>query len=151
MCFHDRPTRNDVLGHLNPPALQDGDEILFDECGRCKAQVCGSGSTDYHSHHFRVVRSAHGGMVWLLVRHGGGDERVRLRYAYTRVTDILGLLDSDARYLMIHALYSVHSAASRAATSCESARWQKAAAEKRIKTKKQRGRDAVQVWIEESR
>ena len=144
MCFHDRPTRNDVLGHLNPPALQDGDEILFDECGRCKAQVCGSGSTDYHSHHFRVVRSAHGGMVWLLVRHGGGDERVRLGEP-----DIVTV--GNARYLMIHALYSVHSAASRAATSCESARWQKAAAEKRIKTKKQRGRDAVQVWIEESR
>lgn len=150
MCFHDKPTRNDEIGWGGAPALQDGEEVLHDECGRCQPQVNGTGSVDHHSHHFRLVRRAPG-PYYLLVKHGGGEERVDLGYPHTRVAEILALLDSDARYLMLRALYQAHSDATREAREAEASRWKRAAATKSIRTRKVRGRDEVQVWIEEDR
>jgi hypothetical protein len=49
---------------------------------------------------------------------------------------------------MAHTIYSAHRDGDRDATLAESLKWRKAAADKRIKTKKLRGKDAVKVWIE---
>ncbi len=154
MRFCDKPTRNDEeRGYLNPagvpwraPSLQDGDEILFDECGRCAPQVNGKGQTDYHSYHFRLVRNV--SMYSLLVRHGGGDERIPLGHDHTRIAEILWMLDSDARYLMMHALYGVHRDAKERATAATRREWSQAAVDGRIKKRKKRGQDLVDVWIE---
>ena len=54
---------------VNPPKLADGDTLVRDLPGRC-------GGQDSHSYHYCLVRSA--GSLNLLVRHGGGDERIRL-------------------------------------------------------------------------
>ncbi len=149
MCFHDKPTRNDqdsygVKGRA--PSLREGDALLFDECGRCSPQVNGKGSTDYHSHHFRLVQAQYGGYR-LLVRHGGGDERHDMGHTFTRLADLLLPMDSDSRYLMMHALYDAQRRASNAAMDKEREHWQTAAAEKRIRTRKVRGQNRVKVWI----
>lgn len=81
MCMCGKPTLNGQPGYswngarpgiypINPPDLREGDELLYDEPGRC-------GGLDSHSYHLRVVRARYGGCV-LLVRHGGGDEAVNL-------------------------------------------------------------------------
>jgi hypothetical protein len=83
MCMCAEPNINGQPGYswdgkhigtreVDPPELADGDVLLCDEPGRC-------GGLDSHCHHYRVVQ--HYGSVELLVRHGGGQERIRLSNA----------------------------------------------------------------------
>jgi len=150
MCCCDQPNVNGTPGYkwqpndtpsvrpVNPPALDPRDTLLYDEPGRC-------GCMDSHCHHYRVVRRF--GSVYLLVRHGGGNERIRLAYTKS-LLDTLEALDSTARYWVLNTICHAHSdGASQAAENCN-AKWRKAAVEKRIKTRKQRGCDSVKVWIE---
>lgn len=148
MCMCGAPTINGHHGYswngeaksvypINPPDIQDGDTLLFDEPGRC-------GGTDSHSYHFRLVKS--GGQCFLLVRHGGGDERISVG-TWTDV-DALASLDSNARYWLMCRMYHTQYYAARDAREKERRLWTQAAAEKRIKTRKQRGRGTVKVWIE---
>lgn len=125
---------------VNPPALHEGDELLFDEPGRC-------GGLDSHSHHLRLVKQRYGGFA-LLVRHGGGDERLPLGYRGAPIVDVITPLDTNARYWLLLKILSVAQDAARKAAEMTEGTWRKAAAEKRIKTRKQPGRDAVKVWIE---
>ena len=81
MCCCGKPIVNGEFGYKwqpndapgvresDPPELRDGDELIYDEPGRC-------GGLDSHSHHYRVV--ARTGYFELLVRHGGGEDRVSL-------------------------------------------------------------------------
>jgi hypothetical protein len=135
MCFCERPTRNDQQPGYKieqaAPALKDGDCLIYDECGRCSPQVAGKGCTDYHSHHFRLVDNR--SEYFLLVRHGGGDERFSLGYHYTRTEELLLPLDSDARFLLLYSFYRINREASQHARNIEHSRWVHAAAEKRIK------------------
>jgi hypothetical protein len=148
MCCCGKPTINGTDGYkwnqpdgptsvypVNPPALLDGDKLLADEPGRC-------GGSDSHSHHYRLVKNC--GLV-LLVRHGGGDERMRLAGP---IADTLLNLDSTSRYWLLNAMYHAYSDGGHEARSATASTWRKAAAEKRIKTRKQRGTDRVKVWIE---
>lgn len=150
MCTCAKPTRNDEPGGYGTahraPDLQPNDKLIYDECGRCRPQVNGTGSTDCHSHHFRLVDAF--GCTCLLVRHGGGDERINLGGKHRRIVELLEPMDSDRRYLMLHALYSVHREATTTAREAECNRWRQAAAEKRIKTQKVRNQNLVKVWIE---
>ena len=85
MCCCGKPTINGQINAYswdgkafmtyepNPPALEEGDTLLWDEPGRC-------GGIDAHSHHFRLVKRQWGGLS-LLVRHGGGDARLSLQSA----------------------------------------------------------------------
>lgn len=153
MCFCDKPTINGTAPvktcfeypasnyQPNPPDLQDGDVLLFDEPGRC-------GGLDSHSHHFRVVKYGCGSVA-LLVRHGGGDERIRL-YPHRDLPKFLEAMDSNTRYWMLATIHSAHRDGASDATMTERTRWQTAAAEKRIKTRKHtsRGYRSVKVWIE---
>jgi len=150
MCRCDKPTRNDEQRgwdtELFAPALDEGDALLFDECGRCRPQVNGTGSIDYHSHHLRLVLRH--GTFYLLAKHGGGQERIDVGGQHTRLAELLAPMDSDRRYLMLYQLYGVHRSAAHNARVTEMQRWKLAAPEKRIRTRKQRGRDQVKVWIE---
>ena len=152
MCCCGKPTINGELGFrwnnpdakpgiypLNAPKLNEGDTLLYDEPGRC-------GGLDCHSHHYRLVRIY--GSIYLYVRHGGGDERFRLS---TTPSFLAGLaaMDSTMRYWTFHSIYYAHHYAVQEARDAERSRWQQAAADKRIKTRKQRGSNTVKVWIEE--
>src|SRR5687767_12519341 len=83
------------------PELQDGDELLYSECGRVvPAHTYGHdrNGIDYRSHYFRIVK--HGGSAFLLVKHGGGEERLRLDYNARRAAQFFERLDSTERYLL---------------------------------------------------
>src|ERR1043166_5298780 len=80
MCMCGKPTINGQEGYSwdgktvgirqpDPPPL-DGDELLYDEPGRCVAGL------DSHCHHLRLTKN--GPCFYLLVRHGAGNERIRL-------------------------------------------------------------------------
>ncbi len=131
-----QPTDTPGIHPVNPPALKDNESLLYDEPGRC-------GGLDCHSHHFRVTKW--NASPWLLVRHGAGEERIRLPHMASAA---LAVLDSTSRYWVLHAIYSTHNEAERSAREREASVWRKAAVERRIRTRKQRGRNSVKVWIE---
>jgi hypothetical protein len=122
-----------------PPALQQGDVLLYDEPGRC-------GGLDCHSHHFRLV--CHSSFVQLLVAHGGGEERFNLFPHKTAISAIFAALDSNGRYWLLHTIYSAHKDGKKDGTEVANAYWRQAAAEKRIKVRKRRSHDQVRVLVE---
>lgn len=137
------------LDPLRAPALAEGDEMIYCEHGRILYRTPekkpGDG-VDCRSHWFRVVKN--GGMYSLLVRHGGGDERVRLGYAYKQPETIFGPLESDARYWLMHILLDVHHNAERAAAASTASAYKAAFVDGRLKKRKLRGQAAVKVWID---
>lgn len=150
MCCCDKPTINGEQGYkwnnpngpsgvypINPPSLSEGDEMLADEPGRC-------GGSDSHSHHYRLVKSS-GGSLSLLVKHGGGEERLRLSGP---MRDTLLSLDSTTRYWLLNTIYHAYAEGRQQGQARATNTWRQAAAEKRIRTRKQRGSDSVKVWIE---
>jgi len=136
MGYKWQPTDKPSVREPNPPSLRDRDVLLYDEPGRC-------GGLDSHCHHLRVVR--HCGLA-LLVRHGGGEVRLRLQSV---LEPALAALDSTSRYWALLSIYHAHNDALRAGKQDADARWETAAAEGRIRTRKQRGSNAVRVWIED--
>jgi hypothetical protein len=149
MCCCGKPTINGESGYswdgqrfstrpISPPDLAETDELLYDEPGRC-------GGLDCHSHHFRIVKVQYGGHA-LLVRHGGGDERIGLGVISKLFLPSMAGMDTNARYWLMHMIYSTHSEAESASAQRIAAIWRKAAAEKRIKTRKVR--TGVKVWFE---
>jgi hypothetical protein len=151
MCCCGKPTINGEHGYrsqpdglpsiysVRPPNLGDHDTLLHDEPGRC-------GGIDCHSHHFRVVRRFD--LFLLLVRHGGGDEELLLSCPES-LQATLATLDTNARYWVLHAIYCAHAEGERDAKDATDDKWCRAAAERRIKTRKQRGSGTVKVWIEQ--
>ncbi len=134
---------------VDPPAVGEGDTIVYDEPGRC-----GDG-TDSHCHHYRLVRHDQGSDLFkpdpryaILVRHGGGDERVDLpRHdpGMKRLILALEAMDSDGRYWTLNTLRRISSDSADAARQEERTRWATAAAEKRIKLKIRKGRVTVDI------
>lgn len=144
MCYCEQPNVNGTTNstyHVNPPSLSDGDVLMYDQPGRC-------GGIDSHSHHFRVVRSY--STLHLLVRHGGGDERIRLHFYGADFLAAVAAMDSNTRYWMLLEIYNAHKDASREGRASEAERWSSAAAEGRIKTRKLPKQGRVKVWIEDS-
>ena len=149
MCCCGTPTVNGEMGYqwqpndaprirpVDPPALREGEVLIYDLPGRC-------GGIDAHCHHYRIVKWH--SMTSLAVKHGGGEERIRLSTTPT-FTLMLEQLEDAARYWMCHTLYHAIEEAGRTASENEGEKWRTAAAEKRIKTRKIRNR-GVKVWIE---
>lgn len=123
----------------NAPVLGEHDTLRYDLPGRC-------GGMDSHAYHLCVVAVRFGGPA-LLVRHGGGEERVSLGHRKVML-EMLEQMDETARYWFLMEFYHLLTDAARDAVDKTNVRWRTAAAEKRIRTKKLRGRDAVKVWIE---
>lgn len=148
MCCCNQPNINGQLGYkwqLNdtpsirrpsPPELGKDDELIYDEPGRC-------GEMDAHSHHYRVVKGF--SSTFLLVQHGGGKESLRLSVTKTML-DVLGSLDSNARYWMLHTIAHAYSNGKQDGAQTANSKWQFAAVDKRIKTRKCKG--YTKVWIE---
>ncbi len=152
MCCCGKPSINGAIGAYSwdgkthstrqpmPPILNDGDELLYDEAGRC-------GGIDAHSHHFQLVKSRHGD-IKLLVCHGGGEERIDLGCTARLALPCFVSLDTNARFWLLHSLYSTHRDGAAGGAAREDLHWRRAAAEKRIRTRKMPRRGAVKVWIE---
>lgn len=148
MCCCGQPNVNGQPGYswdgksfsthpAHPPTLGENETLVYDEPGRC-------GGLDAHSHHFCLARW-HGSYV-LLVKHGGGEERIRLPVTFKLFLPTLAAMESAARYWLLHSLYSAHRDAATEAHDVANAAWRKAAAEKRIKLRRRRG--CVYVNIE---
>jgi hypothetical protein len=150
MCCCGKPTINGEIGYrwndpnsppgihsVNAPELDANDTLLYDEPGRC-------GGLDSHAYHYRLVR--HSSSTFLLVRHGGGDERFRFSCTEALLAGFAAM-DTSVRYWTFNAIYHACSDARQRAQENEAIRWRKAAAEKRIRTRKTRGEDTVKVWI----
>jgi len=149
VCMCDRPTVNGYPGYRStygapptvhqpdPPTIRDSDELVYDAPGRC-----GRGG-DSHSHHFRLVRR--GGSLFLLVRHGGGNEEIRVP---SDVSTCLEECSPEARYWLMRAMYSTARRSASEAREREADRWRQAAAEKRIRTRKVRGQNIYRVRID---
>ena len=125
---------------VDPPALAEGDTLLYDEPGRC-------GGIDSHCHHFRVVQRT--GALYLLVKHGGGEERHQFGWSKTALPSALAALDSDQRYWMLCTAYHAISQAATDARHSEHSRWTHAVAEGRVKHRKLPKRGVTKVWIEQ--
>ncbi len=149
MCCCNKPTINGEYGYswdgksisirpIDPPELQEDDILLYDEPGRC-------GGIDSHCHHYRIVKNH--GVIYLLVKNGGGDKRIRLSL-YDTQTEAFSQLDSNGRYWILNAIYHAQTDSTRKASETTTEMWRKAAAEKRIKTRKSRGCNSIKVWIE---
>lgn len=121
------------------PRDHEDQTLVFDEPGRVLNNVC------YRAYYFRVIKPEFGPYM-LLVKHGGGTESWRMEYT-KQVIDALASLDSDSRYLILHAIMRAHQESARIASEKTAAIWRRAAAEKRLKTRKVKG--GVKVWIEE--
>jgi len=81
---------------------------------------------------------------YLLVRHGGGDERIPL---FKPEVDAMKGLDSTSCYWIMGAIYHANAEGKRNARQAADLQWRTAAAEKRIKTRKLRGAEGIKVWI----
>lgn len=148
MCCCAQPNVNGTPGYqwnpkdapsirpVNPPALREGDTLVFDEPGRC-------GGLDSHCHHYRVVIDAHGRHA-LLCGNGSGDHAIRISNCRA-VIDALAKLDSNGRYWLLNAVYHAEQDAVIQTNSKVNARWTQAAIDKRIKVS--RRRNAVRVSI----
>jgi hypothetical protein len=128
---------------LRRPTIGELDTLVISEHGRV------INNTDYRSHWFCIVSEKYGGYA-LLVKHGGGEERIALGYGYKMKPIIDGMekLDGDTRYLIMHQLYDVH----RDARLAESGKYQRAFASGQLKKERVRGGTRTQaryrVWIE---
>lgn len=157
MCRCEKPNVNGQPGYswdgtpgicpINPPDLRDGDELIYDEPGRCDG-------IDSHCHHFRVVNRNYGELV-LLVRNGNGDHSFPLRrtQSYPRNSIKLALdavPDSNARYWLLQNLYHMMSAVKSEATSIERGKWNKAIRENRLKIRSKKGVKYADILPEQS-
>lgn len=127
------------------PDIRETDRLLLDECGRILDR------TDFRSHYFRVV-AEHLGGAYLLVKHGGGQELIRMDYDAKRIDRLFaGIADSDDRYRMLYVIYRVHSEAIAMGTARTKTEYVNAFVNGSLKKRKQRGGSQVKVWIERSK
>ena len=121
------------------PTVLDGNTVVFDEHGRSCNNV------DFKSHWFLLVKQQDGGYA-LLVKHGGGEERIPLGFAHT-ITGLLACdsLTSDQRYLMMYLLFSTHKEAARQAEAKTASYYQVAFIEKRLKKTKRNHRIYISI------
>ena len=134
------------------PELKENDELVIDEAGRVlywtEDKHTGSG-VDCRSHWFRVVKAY--GTYYLLVRHGGGDETIRLQsWGWSMYRSVLDSLSSDARYWLLHMIYSAHRDGVEKGTTKTGAAYQQAFVEGRLKKRRARGSNTYKVWINPS-
>lgn len=150
MCCCGKPTKNGEPGYswdgkqfgiyqVDPPDVQEGDIVLFDEPGRC-------GGSDSHCHHVRLVqRDAE---LVLLMRNGGGDHCIQHVSYWPTFVAALSAMDSDSRYWILLAIAKASRTAEIESRQAESRRWGAAFIGKRIKKRKRGG--SCTVWIDES-
>ncbi len=120
---------------VTAPELEEGETALWDEPGRC-------GGLDSHAFHFQLVKN--GGQYWLVVRHGGGQERHKLSHSLCFVA--VEHFSSNDRYWLLHGIYNTLRDAARQASEKKHREWMEAAAEKRIKRRSRGG--VVRVTVE---
>lgn len=123
-----------------------GETVFFNEHGR--SLQTGRYMVNYRSWYFKVVGSEYSNLC-LLVKHGGGQERMQIYAAKEEWLAMLGALDSDTRFRILFTLYkSIHEAAASAQIQ-ESIKYETAFVNGKLHKRKQRGTNNYKVWIGE--
>lgn len=133
--------------HLRAPSVEAGEEIIFDEPGRVLSRRDPDRPSDgvcCRSHYFRVTKPEYGAYQ-LRVKHGGGEESWRLDYD-RRTVEALAMIDSDSRFRLLWVIMRANQEGEKRGGDFVESTWRRAAAEKRIKTRKVKA--GVKVWIE---
>lgn len=125
---------------LRFPALEEGEEVVFDEPGRILPPTTEDGhSTDCRSHYFRVTKPKFA-EYRLRVKHGGGEEWWNLDYS-DRTVFGLRQMDSDSRYRLLWLIMDAHNAGERKGED----KYRKYFLEGRLKKRRKNGTTYVQV------
>jgi hypothetical protein len=125
------------------PKHYETDTVVCSEHGRIAYNI------DYRSHWFVLVRGEFKHYA-LLVKHGGGEERIPMpavNFGFT--ADVIFSLPSDERYLMLHHLYDVYLHARREAEDATAAKFKRAFVDGRLKKRRLPRRGYTKVWIED--
>lgn len=126
------------------PSIEPGDTVLFSEPGRVlpsgQYKVC------YRSHWFKIVKAQYGG-YFLLVRHGGGQERIKLKYSWDMLAGTFESLDSDSRYLLMWQFMDLSHDAAHEARAATAAHYREAFAEGRLTKRKIRGHNSYRITV----
>jgi len=120
------------------PTEQAGDTVIFSECGRITHK------TDFRSHWFKVVKQEYG-PACLLVKHGGGEERLRLDYKAEKLIALWSVFTSDERYMMLHMIFDLIKDATGNAKNETARKYQLAFLEGRMKKRKRNHRYYCEV------
>jgi len=121
------------------PTILHGDSLVFSEHGRVINHI------DFRSHWLALVKAEIGG-YYLLVKHGGGEERTSVGYGHT-ATGLLALasIDKDQRYLVLYTIMQAHQHAARNAETATRQRYEIAFLEGRLKRRKRNNRYSVEI------
>ncbi len=137
----ERIERNWGAEEWRKPTLHPDDAEVFSECGRICYNI------DYRSHWFVLIQSR--GLFTLIVKHGGGEERINMPRVNFKVTaQAMIHLSSDDRYVMLHSLYDIHKQAKRDAETETAQEYRKAFVDGKLRKRKLPARGVVKVWIE---
>ena len=122
------------------PTPKDDEDVIFSEHGRIINNVC------HRSFWFMLVKGKY--HVALLVKHGGGQERIDLHHYHDENLRALSVLSSDDRFMVFSTMLAIKHDAEREAEDSTSARYRQAFAENRLHKRKNRGSNTVKIWIE---
>lgn len=116
------------------PKIADDETVIFSEHGRVLNKTC------FRSHWHTLVKAEFGG-YWLLTKHGGGEERFSLGYSFQSTwIHAAESMDSDQRYLLLHALYNAYSTGGQEAREATANKYAMAFLEGRLKRRKRNHR-----------
>ena len=100
----------------------------------------------YESYNLSLV--SHYSTYLLLVRHGGGQERIELGTTGRYLKDILPKLPEVEAFSVLFTIYKAYSKGKMVAASETESKYRLAFAEGRLKKRKIRGQDRCKIWIE---
>lgn len=129
-----------TLGESETEIYSEHGRVLLDE--KLNLNVC------YRSHWFVVTKARFGG-YHLLVKHGGGQERLNLG-SHALVIDQWSLMSSDARFLMFWAMFDIKHEAESQMYHKTSNDYAIAFIDGRLKKRRKNGRTRVEIAQKEN-
>lgn len=102
-------------------------------------------SVTYESYNLSVVKDYN--LYYLLVRHGGGQEKIRLSTAIKTMLGALQKMTDVEAFSVLFSIYDAHKRSARESADKTARHWLKAATENRIKRRKVRNQNRIKVWI----
>lgn len=122
------------------PEIEKDEEFLISEHGRVINNVC------YRSHWLGIIKQKYE-QYYLIVKHGGGQEKIYLNYKGKYIVKILEKLTSDERYLMMYEMLDIKNRAEQIKCEEVSKKYETAFIEGRLKKRKHRNSNFISVYI----
>jgi len=122
----------------DPPKMVRRDQLIFDEAGRCAGM-------DAHAYHFRLVKNHD--HLFLLVKHGAGQEVIHLPGTANLILPALYVMDSNARFWMFRTIHGANRDGFYEGSTWRDLYWTKAAVDGRIRVRKVWGSEMRKVTV----